>query len=98
VPQIVHRPTVLNDKKRYPFGAVLHKENPCPENQSERFNNPKNRVENLLVAGSILVVRDVFQKFPHTSHFNKSSFFFLRQLFISASRFNASERVGYPSV
>jgi hypothetical protein len=65
MPQIVHRPAIFNDEKRYPFGVVLHEENPRSENQGKRFYNPKNRIEKLFVARLNFVVGDIAQKFPH---------------------------------
>jgi hypothetical protein len=44
---------------------VLGEEDPYSENQGERFDDPKDRIENLFVAGSCLVIGDVLQKLPH---------------------------------
>ncbi|MGA2038250.1 MAG: hypothetical protein ABSH42_03145 [Bryobacteraceae bacterium] len=65
MPQIVHCPAVFDDEERYPFGDVLSREDPDPENQGERFYDPKDRVEGLFVAGFCFVVGDVSEKLPH---------------------------------
>jgi hypothetical protein len=66
MPQIVHRPTVFNDEERYPLRSVLCKEYPYPENQGERFYDPKDAVKDLFVAGAVFVVGDVSKEFPHS--------------------------------
>src|ERR1035441_2322620 len=65
MPQIVHRPAILDDEERYPFGNVLCKEYPYPENQGESFDDPKNPVKDLFVAGCGFVVGDVSKEVPH---------------------------------
>src|SRR5580700_11533330 len=63
--QIVHGPAIFDDEERYPFGIVLCKENPYPENQGEGFYEPKDAVKDLLVARLGFVVGDVSEKLPH---------------------------------
>jgi hypothetical protein len=63
--QIVHGPAIFDDKERYPFGTVLCKEYPYPENQGEGFYEPKDPVKDLFVAGLGFVVGDVSKKLPH---------------------------------
>jgi hypothetical protein len=63
--QIVHCPAVFDDEEWYPFGDVLCNEDPDSENQGERFDDPKDRVEGLFVAGLCLVIGDVSQELPH---------------------------------
>jgi hypothetical protein len=58
--EIVHRPAVFNNEERYPLRLVHVEQQPCTENKHDRFDNPENGVEDLLVAGMQLVVRDVF--------------------------------------
>jgi hypothetical protein len=65
MPQIVHRPTVFDDEERYPFCTVLCKEYRYPENQGERFYDPKDPVKDLFVAGEDIVVGDVSKEVPH---------------------------------
>src|SRR5580658_6441052 len=47
--QIVHGPAILDDEERYPFGIVLCKEYPYPENQGEGFYEPEDPVKDLFV-------------------------------------------------
>jgi hypothetical protein len=70
--QVVHGPAIFNDEERYPFGTVLFKQYPYPENQGEGFYEPKDPVKDLLVAGLGFVVGDVLKKLPH-------GFIFLRK-------------------
>jgi hypothetical protein len=63
--QIVHGPAIFDDEERYPFGTVLCKEYPYPENQGEGFYEPKDPVKDLFVAGLGFVVGDVSKKLPH---------------------------------
>src|ERR1700689_1573661 len=63
--QIVHGPAILDDEERYPFGIVLCKEYPYPENQGEGFYEPKDPVKDLFVARLGFVVGDVSKKLPH---------------------------------
>jgi hypothetical protein len=65
VAQIVHGPAIFDDEERYPFGAVLCKEYPDPENQGESFYDPKDPVKDLFVAGLGFVVGNVSKKLPH---------------------------------
>jgi hypothetical protein len=65
MPQIVHGPTVLNDEKRDPFGIVLGKKYPYPENQGDGFDGPKKLVEDLFMTGSDFIVGDVLKELPH---------------------------------
>jgi hypothetical protein len=65
VPQIVHRPTVFDDEKRYPFRIVFCDEYPYPKNQGNRFDDPKNLVKDLFMAGYGFIVGDVLEEFPH---------------------------------
>jgi hypothetical protein len=72
VPQIVHRPAVFDDEERHPFGNVLYKKYPYPENQGERFYDPEDPVKDFFVAGLVFVVGyvskeagDVSKEFPH---------------------------------
>src|ERR1035441_5998885 len=67
MPQIVHRPAILDDEKRYPFGNVLCKQYPYPESQGESFYDPENPVKDLFVAGCGFVVGDVSKELPHGS-------------------------------
>ena len=64
--QIVHGPAIFDDEERYPFGIVLCKEYPYPENQGEGFYEPKNPVKGLFVARLGFVVGDVSKKLPHS--------------------------------
>jgi hypothetical protein len=63
--QVVHRPTIFNHEKRYPFRIVFNKQYPNSGNQGERFYDPKDPVEDLFMAGHGFVVGDVLQKLPH---------------------------------
>jgi hypothetical protein len=65
MPQVVHRPAILDDEERYPFGIVLCEQDPYAQDQGKRFHDPKDRVEDLFVAGLDFVVGDVSQEFPH---------------------------------
>lgn len=65
MPQIVHRLTIFDDEERYPFGNVLSKEYPNPENQGDSFYDPKNLVKDLFVTGMRFVVGNVSEEFPH---------------------------------
>ena len=71
--QIVHRPAVFYDQERYPFGIVLGKKYPDPESQSERFDDPKNSIEDLFVARGGFVVGDVLKEVPHAVIFPRNA-------------------------
>jgi hypothetical protein len=69
MPQLVHRPTVFNRKKRNPFGEVfLRGESRC-QKSAPKFPRSKNSVENFLVSGFGFVVRNVSEEFPHGGYF-----------------------------
>jgi hypothetical protein len=63
--QIVHGPAIFDDQKRYPFGIVPCKQYPYAENQGKSFNDPKDPVKGLFVAGLGFIVGDVSKKPSH---------------------------------
>jgi hypothetical protein len=63
--QIVHRPAIFDDEKRYPLSTVLCEEYPYPETQGESLNDPEDPVKDLFVAGLGFIVGDVLKKLAH---------------------------------
>ena len=72
MPQIVHRPAVLDDEERNPFGKVLCEEYPYSETQCQCFHDPEYPVKHLFVAGCGFVVRDVSEEVPHGPIFSRN--------------------------
>ena len=65
MPQVVHRPTIFNDDEGDPFGIFPDEQDDDPHDERDCLNDPKDHVEDLLVAGLRSVVGDVLQEFPH---------------------------------
>jgi hypothetical protein len=94
VAQIVHRPTIFDDEKRYPFSAVLRFQNPNPEDQGGGFYDPEYSVKDLFVPGYSFVVGDVSKKLPHRTILAGNGSAVVRRRIPAAALLKSATRLG----